>query len=342
MRLANMNPVERWKITFSVTDLELERAQAPRPPYDITGWTLAYPLLSKLAAEIGVTFEGITTKPTQALKLRPVKVGLWDQYGGSMDSGQIRWLFEKAFPTQYGLVFPPQLDAGNLKAKYDILIFPGGAIPDRDGRIDLANFLMNMGNFISAPGSITEEWKDKVGLMSVTKTLPQIRRFLEDGGTVLSIGSSTILGYQLKLPMADALAEPQRDGSDEAPGPRQVLYPGIAGPGGGGQQPADRLRRDEAGGHVLLQQPVIQTAAGGRRAGSESYCLVLRPTPLHSGWAWGEITYGAAAALEAPVGKGRLYLFGPEINFRSQPHATMKFIFNAIDLAGGASPVALN
>ena len=37
-------------------------------------------LLDKLAAEIGLTFEGTATKPTgEAFKLRPVRVGLWDR-----------------------------------------------------------------------------------------------------------------------------------------------------------------------------------------------------------------------------------------------------------------------
>jgi hypothetical protein len=33
------------------------------------------------------------------------------------------------------------------------------------------------------------------------------------------------------------------------------------------------------------------------------------------------------------VGKGSLFLFGPEITFRAQPHGTFKFLFNGIYLA---------
>ena len=45
--------------------------------------------------------------------------------------------------------------------------------------------------------------------------------------------------------------------------------------------------------------------------------------------------------LDATVGKGKLFLFGPEITFRAQPHGTFKFLFNGIYLATaapGASP----
>jgi len=36
------------------------------------------------------------------------------------------------------------------------------------------------------------------------------------------------------------------------------------------------------------------------------------------------------------VGKGKLYLFGPEVTFRAQPHGTFKFLFNGI-YAGSAA-----
>jgi hypothetical protein len=35
-----------------------------------------------------------------------------------------------------------------------------------------------------------------------------------------------------------------------------------------------------------------------------------------------------------------VFLFGPEITFRAQPHGTFKFLFNAINSAG-AKPVKL-
>jgi hypothetical protein len=36
------------------------------------------------------------------------------------------------------------------------------------------------------------------------------------------------------------------------------------------------------------------------------------------------------AAVEAKVGNGMLFLFGPEITNRGQPHGTFKFLFNGI------------
>jgi hypothetical protein len=64
-------------------------------------------------------------------------------------------------------------------------------------------------------------------------------------------------------------------------------------------------------------------------------------TPLRSGWAWGQAHLkSGVAAVEAPLGKGKVLLFGPEITFRAQPHGAFKFLFNSIYLAG-ATPAKL-
>jgi hypothetical protein len=55
--------------------------------------------------------------------------------------------------------------------------------------------------------------------------------------------------------------------------------------------------------------------------------------PLRSGWAWGQsyLTNGIEFA-QADIGKGKLYLFAPEVTFRAQPHGTFKLLFNGIYL----------
>ena len=55
------------------------------------------------------------------------------------------------------------------------------------------------------------------------------------------------------------------------------------------------------------------------------------PSPLKSGWAWGQKALeGASAVIVAPIGKGHAILYGPEIYFRSQSHGTFPFLFNGI------------
>ncbi len=97
------------------------------------------PKLEKLAEEIGLNFEGISAKPVgEALKLKPLRIGLWDRYGGSMPSGWTRFLLEQ-FEFPFTVVYPGTLDAGDLASKFDVLIFVTGAVPARDPREHVEN-----------------------------------------------------------------------------------------------------------------------------------------------------------------------------------------------------------
>ena len=54
-------------------------------------------------------------------------------------------------------------------------------------------------------------------------------------------------------------------------------------------------------------------------------------TPLRSGWAWGQKALdGASEIVVAPMGKGSVVLYGPEVHFRGQTHGTYRFLFNGI------------
>jgi hypothetical protein len=241
-----------------------------------------------------------------------------------MDSGWIRWLFEQAFPTPYELVFAPALDAGDLKSKFDILIFPEGAIPDGAARGE------------GRPGgaaNVPEEFKHQAGSITLAKTGPQLRKFVEDGGTLLAIGRSANFGSYLGLPLTNALVEtvngaPRRLPAEKFYVPGSVLEARVDNTApiayGFGEtvdlfynnDPAFRLMPDSA---LKGLRPIAWLGTG-----------VLR-----SGWAWGETyLHGTVVAAEAPLGKGKVYLFGPEITFRGQPHATFKFLFNGISLSG--------
>ncbi|HJZ68979.1 MAG TPA: M14 metallopeptidase family protein, partial [Blastocatellia bacterium] len=74
--------------------------------------------LQRLADEIGLSFDVVASKPSgEAYKLRAMRIGLWDRYGGSMPSGWVRWLLERyEFP--FTVVYPPTLDADNLASRF--------------------------------------------------------------------------------------------------------------------------------------------------------------------------------------------------------------------------------
>ena len=288
-----------------------------------------------LANEVGLNFDAVSTRPGggEALKLRPVRVGLWDRYGGSMDSGWIRWLFEQSFPFPFDLVYAPELDAGNLKKKYDVLIFPDGAIPQAGGQGRSA--------FRNSPNrdSVPDEYKNLVGNITIDKTIPQLRKFVEEGGALIAIGSAAELVYHFGLPVADALSEITPDGSRKRLSSDKFYIPGSV----------LRVRVDtttplaygltEDVDILYRNKPVFRLLPEAHLKGVKAVAWFSGTDPLRSGWAWGQhYLNGGAAIVEATVGKGKLFIFGPEITFRAQPHGTFKFLFNSIYYAG-AEPV---
>jgi Zinc carboxypeptidase len=295
-------------------------------------------LLNKMATELGLTFDATSTKPHgSALKIRPVRIGLWDRYGGSQDSGHIRWMFEQAFPTKYELVYAPTLDAGNLKSKYDILIFPGGALPGEEGGRGGRGGGGGGGRGGRGNVQVPDEYKDEVGNITIAKTGPQLRRFVEEGGTILAIGSSAGFGSYLGLPVTSALTERTADGSEVRLSGTKFYVPGSVLQASVDNTVPISYGMPDKVDVFYDNSPAFRLVPGATLKDTHPIAWFSSPQPLRSGWAWGEqYLNGAVEAVQAKVGEGTVYLFAPEITFRGQPHGTFKFLFNAIDLAGAA------
>jgi hypothetical protein len=284
--------------------------------------------LEKIAAELGLDFEPAETRPAvESFKLRPVRIGLWDRYGGSMPSGWVRFLLER-FEFPFSVVYAPTLDAGELASKFDVLIFVGGAIPMQDSRAAGAG---GAGLGMPDPAQIPAEWRDRIGNVTVAKTVPELRRFLEAGGTIITIGSSTSMAYHAGLPVSNALSERAADGAERGL-PREKFYI----PGSILQVQVDNTNPLAYG--ITQRVDVLYDNSPAFRLKPEAALKSVKPVAwfdsdnsLRSGWAWGQRHLrDAVAVVEARVGKGKLLLYGPEITFRAQPHGTFKFLFNGI------------
>jgi hypothetical protein len=283
------------------------------------------PLLQRLATELGISFDAVSARPAgPTMALRPVRIGLWDRYGGSMPSGWTRWILERyEFP--YEVVYAPQLDAGNLAGRYDVLIFVDDAIPERDG--------VEGDFFDRAPTAqeVPAEFRAKLGQITVATTVPHLRRFVEAGGTLIAIGGSTSIASHFGLPIASALVEKGTDGA-EKPLPREKFYV----PGSVLRVSVDTTAplAQGIGGTVDVlfdNSPVFRLGADAAARGVRRIAWFDSATPLRSGWAWGErYLEGGVQVAEASLGKGKVFLFAPEITFRAQPHGTFKFLFNGI------------
>ena len=288
-------------------------------------------VLDSLAVALGVDFTGVAARPpTTASRLRAPRIGLWDQYGGSIDAGWARWILEQyGFP--FARVFAPELDAGNLGAKYDVLIFVGGGIPGEPQGARGGGGGGGGGGGQPAAADVPVEYRAQLGRVTRERTLPQLRAFMEAGGTVLAIGSSApALSAYLGLPVDDHLSEGGR------PLSRSTFYtPGsvlsarfdITQPAALGMQEHTNVFFDDS--------PVFRFRGGAEAAGLKRIAWFDSSTPLRSGWSWGESRLdGGVVAFEATVGKGRAVLVGPEILKRAQPHGTFKVLFNVLLMTG--------
>lgn len=280
-----------------------------------------------MARELGVDFIGTGSAPTgESLALEKPRVGLWDRYGGSMPSGWVRFILEQ-FDFDFRLVFPQELDAGNLIESFDVLIFPDGAIPTLGPSRGGGRY---GGGSDPDRSMIPAEYHDRLGSVTAETTIPRIREFLEAGGTVIALENSTSLGFHLGLPILNHLV----DGDGNPLRPEEFFVPGSL---------LEVVKGDESPVTTGMEDRYIVNFARSPVFGVQPGAPDIRilseyrdDTPLRSGWAWGqEKLQGGAAMLEARVGEGTLYLFGPQITYRGQTHDTFPLLFNGI-LLGGA------
>jgi len=287
----------------------------------------ARPVLERGAKELGVAVHGVAKAPDgEALKLKPIRIGLSDQYGGSMPSGWTRWLFEQyEFP--FEVVYPPALDAGDLKSKFDVLVFTDGAI-----RLGGAVFGRGGGMYgAPEPESIPEEYRGRVGRITEDKTVPQLKKFVEAGGSIVTIGSSTSVAELFGVPVKNYLTEKGPDGKDR-PLPREKFYI----PGSLLKTSIDNTNPLAYGMPRQLDiffdsSPVFRLEPDSELKHTSAVAWFSGPEVLDSGWAWGQqYLDGGTAVAEASVGEGKVVLLGPEVNFRDQPHGTYKLLFNGL------------
>ena len=141
------------------------------PTKPSTGATLA-----KLASDVGLDFTGIPAAPSgEALRLKPIRIGVVDVYGGSMPSGWVQWLFTQ-FGFPFEVVYPPALDQVNLAATFDVLVFEDGIVPE-PGRGEGAASRLNS-------ATVPEPYRGRLGSITEKQTVPQLRQFLTDGGSM--------------------------------------------------------------------------------------------------------------------------------------------------------------
>jgi hypothetical protein len=288
------------------------------------------PKLQRLAEELGLTFEPVTELPAiDRVALRAPRVALWDSYGGSMASGWVRWILEK-FDFDFRVVYAPELDQGDLSSRYDVIIFTGTGIPNPAGTA--TGSTRERETRSPNPDSIPAEYHERLGRITAQKTIPQLKKFVEEGGTIIATGNaSAALVHHFQLPITNALTERKEDGTDQPLSSNKFYIPGSilrvhvdnTNPLGYGL--------DDHVDMYYQNSPLMRLRADATLNGVKPIAWFDSDKPLRSGWAWGQhYLRDGVATVEAALGKGTIVLIGPEITFRAQPHGTFKLLFNSI------------
>lgn len=282
-----------------------------------------YNILKKAAEELGIKPVAASSKPSGSIAIKPSRIALFDRYGGSMPSGWVRWLLEQ-YNYNYTLIYPKDIDRGDLNSKYDVILLISEGVPaaPRAGQSGPAF----EGNEPSEEG-IPEEYRGWLGSITVNKSIPQLKKFLENGGNIVTIGRNTSLAYHLDLPIKNALTEKNSKGEDVNLSDGKFYIPtAILQMQLDTENPANWGMGKTA--NVIYNNSPVFTIEKDAKGITPLAWFGTEPA-LKSGWAWGQsYLKNGVTSFVATVGKGKLFAYGPEITFRTQSQGTFKLFFN--------------
>ena len=225
------------------------------------------------------------------------RIGLYKSWRPVMDEGWTRWLFEQ-FGFAYTSLHNADLQAGDLKSKYDVIVFPDQAATEiRNG---------------FASGRMPAEYTGGVG----TAGAAALKQFIESGGTLIFLNRScsyaiSALGLNVKNVVAGA-------SSSDFYSPGSLLRV--------------KLDLNSPLTRGLPENIPIWSEASPAFDTEEHSAAAYPPTGiLDSGWLLGEkLIAGRSALVDARVGSGHVVLFGFRPQYRAQSYQAFKLFFNAL------------
>ncbi len=280
------------------------------------------PIIPTLAHDLGLRAEGMRSRiPANTQPIGRSRVAVYKPWTASIDEGWTRLVLER-YEFKFASLTDQQVRSGNLRTQFDAIILPNVA-PDR----------------LTAGYDDTVVPPEYTGGLS-SAGVDALRAFVRAGGTLICLGQSGGLGITaFDLPVRDIARQNEE----------RLFVPGsIVRLNLDSKQPLSYGMEPETAAFFAFSS-VYAGASGANRdaayadpagtAGLKTIAHYGDHDVLLSGWLEGEsLIAGRAAIVEAPVGSGRVVLFGFPVQHRGQSHATFRLLFNALFTA--PSPAA--
>jgi hypothetical protein len=310
-------------------------------------------ILETVAKDTGMQVFGIDRAPgVDGFRIKPgTRIGLY-RGANNMPGGWLMWLFE-----QYGFNFQvvsAQDFEGDLSAKYDTIVMPSGLSKERivtgldpkrngpefawasgvgeAGWKKLADFVKNGGTVV-AIGSATETARELLDL-PIEKALPQAQRRRFGATASQGTAEETVPAAEVERQLKDAFSSPARL--------MQTLRDRVADPESLFYCPGSLLLNEFDTTHpvafgmpeswpVFFESDQAYQIRPGFGIDAHVVSRYPRENILQSGWLLGEeYLRDQANAVAFDVGRGTAVTLASQVDFRTQPRATFKLLFNAI------------
>jgi len=269
------------------------------------------PTLERIAAATGVDFAAVTTSPKTDHEVKQMRTAMYKRYwGGNMDEGWTRMTLE-AFDFPYTSVRDGDLNVGDLRADYDVIILP-------HDRIDTMMGTPEPRYGRPAP-TYPPEYRSAIG----DEGVEALKIFVEAGGTVVALGDATafaIKKFELEV----------RDVTDDLPS-TEFFCPGSTVKASFDTSHPLAYGMPNEGLVLFWSSPTFQIAPSQHNEWYETIVRYGDRDLLESGWLIGEDHIaGKAGMVVAKKGEGSVILIGFRAQNRSQTHGTFKLLFNAL------------
>ena len=231
-------------------------------------------------------------------QLRRPRIGLYKSFVPASDEGWTRWLLEQ-FEFAYASVSNGEIQAGHLRDRYDVVVFPDQPLRDlQDG---------------FAKGAMPEEFTGGIEDSGARA----LREFAAQGGTLVFLNRSTGYATEMLGVKAKNVLHGVSNRDFYAPGALLNVTLDTHHPLALGLPREITIWSEQSPAWETNGAPAIM-----RYPDSEI---------LASGWLLGEkLLAGRTAMIDAPMGKGHVILFGMRPQYRGQSYQTFKLFFNAL------------